>query len=265
MLRVELSTQLIRLRTLIALACLVAVPALAAASFASKAGHRNGTQGGLFGASPYSALNHAMASLEFTTPLLLPIVVALLAAAFASADRDWGVLRYLYVAPVTRGRLLAAKLAATALAAAIAVACVLAAGLLAGLALFGWHPFHVIGAANLSTSAALGRSAASGGYILCCMLAMAAIAFTLGLVLPRGAEAVAAAVGFVVVASILNGQSALHAIAVALPVHYWQDWPALFDPASRAHLGVGLLVQTAWMVACTGTCLLVLRRRDPAA
>ena len=30
------------------------------------------------------------------------------AAAIASADSDWGVLRYLYVAPVTRTRLLAA-------------------------------------------------------------------------------------------------------------------------------------------------------------
>ena len=265
MLRVELSIQLIRLRTLIALACLAAVPVLAAASFASKAGHRNGTQGGLFGASPYSALNHAMASLEFTGPLLLPIIVALLSAAIASADRDWGVLRYLYVAPVTRTRLLVAKLAATTITAAIAVACVLAAGLIAGLAVFGWHPFHLIGAANLTTGAALGRSATAGGYVLWCMLAMAAIAFTLGLLLPRGGEAVAAAIGFVVVASILNGQPALHAVAVILPVHYWQDWTGLFVPGTTTHLGIGVVVQAAWMAVCTGICLLVLRRRDPAA
>ena len=121
MLRYELSTQLWRPRTAIALAALAAVPVAAALSFASSAGHRNGTQGGLFGASPFSALNHAMASLEFIGPLLLPIVVALLAATIASADRDWGVLRYLYVAPVTRTRLLATKLAATALATIVAV------------------------------------------------------------------------------------------------------------------------------------------------
>jgi hypothetical protein len=48
-------------------------------------------------------------------------------------------------------------------------------------------------------------------------------------------------------------------------VHYWQDWSALFDPATGAHLGVGLLVQTVWVVACTGICVLVLRHRDPAA
>ncbi|HEV7710113.1 MAG TPA: ABC transporter permease subunit [Asanoa sp.] len=265
MLRVELSTQLMRLRTLIALALLAAVPVLAGLSFASSAGHRNGTQGGLFGASPYSALNHTMASLEFIGPLLLPIVVALLAAAIAAADRDWGVLRYLYVAPVTRTRLLAGKLAAVAIVTTVALGCVLAAGLGTGLAIFGWHPFHLIGAADLSAGDAIGRVLAASGYTLLCMLAMAAIAFTLGLLLPRGAEAVAAAVGFVVAASILNGQSALHAVAVVLPVHYWQNWVGLFEPGGATGIGTGILVQLSTVTLCGAVCLLVLRRRDPAA
>jgi ABC-type transport system involved in multi-copper enzyme maturation permease subunit len=264
-LRVELTTQLIRMRTLTALALLAAVPVMAGLSFASSAGHRNGTQGGLFGASPYSALNHTMASLEFIEPLLLPIVVALLAAAIASADRDWGILRYLYVAPVTRNRLLAAKLAAVAIATALALACVLAAGFVTGLSIFGWHPFHRIGSANLTTGDALARVLAASGYSLLCMLSMAAIAFTLGLLLPRGAEALAAAVAFVVAASILNGQPALHAVAVALPVHYWQNWVGLFEPDRATGLGTGALVQVATVLLCAATCLAVLRRRDPAA
>lgn len=89
MLRVELTTQLLRLRTLVALGCLAAVPVLAGLATAPSAGRRNGTQGGLFGAATYSALNHTMASLQFIAPLLLPIVVALLATTIASADRDW--------------------------------------------------------------------------------------------------------------------------------------------------------------------------------
>jgi len=264
MLRAELTTQLVRLRTLIALACLAAVPVLAAVSFASSAGHRNGTQGGLFGASPYSALNHTMASLAFIGPLLLPIIVALLATAIASADRDWGILRYLYIAPVTRTRLLTAKLAAIAIATTLALVCVLAAGLIAGLAVFGWHPFHIIGAANLNTSAAIARSLAASGYTLLCMLAMAAIAFTLGLLLPRGAEALAAAVAFVVAASILNGQPAMHPIAVVLPVHYWQDWLGLFESHGRG-LSTGAAIQIATIALCTAICAAVLQRRDPAA
>ena len=265
MLRCELTTQLLRLRTLIALLGLAAIPVAAGLSFASSAGRRNGSQDGLFGASPYSALNHDMASLEFVGPLLLPIVVALLATAIASADRDWGVLRYLYVAPVTRTRLLAAKLAAAAVATVAALGCVLAAGLAIGVIIFGWHPFHVIGAPDLGAGATAGRVLAATGYELLCLLAMAAIALALGLLLPRGAEALAAAVAFVVVASILNGQAAPHAVAVALPVHYWQNWVGLFDPAGASGLGLGAAVQLLWIAGCVAASWLILRRRDPAA
>jgi ABC-2 type transport system permease protein len=264
-LRFELTTQLLRLRTVIALVCLAAVPVAAGVSLASSAGHRNGTESGLFGASPYSAVNHMMASLEFIGPLLLPIVVALLAAAIASADRDWGILRYLYVAPVTRGRLLTAKLGATAVATVITVVCVLAAGFIAGSVIFGWHPFHVIGAANLATGDAVVRVLTAAGYTLLCMLAMAAIAFTLGLALPRGAEALAVAIAFVVIASILNGQGALHVIAVVLPVHYWQNWVGLFDSAGATGMGLGAVVQLATIALCVPACGVILRRRDPAA
>ncbi|GAA3299685.1 ABC transporter permease [Dactylosporangium vinaceum] len=270
MLRVELTTQLLRLRTVIALAGLAAVPVVAGLATASSAGQRLHGQDGLFGAAPYSALNHAMASLEFAGPLLLPIVVALLAAAIGSADRDWGILRYLYVAPVTRGRLLAGKLAAVVVATAAAVAVVLVAGVLAGLAVFGWHPFHVLGGPDLSATATLGRVLGACGYLTLCMLSIAAIAFALGLLLPRGAEAVAAAIAFVVVASILNGQAdqqrgLLHAVAVALPVHYWQAWPALLTHGPAADLGPGIAVQAVAVVGAAALAAFVLHRRDPAA
>lgn len=277
MLRVELTTQILRLRTLIALGCLAAVPIAAGLATASSAGTRYNNQDGLFGASTYSALNHAMASLQFTGPVLLPVVVAMLASAIASADRDWGVLRYLYVAPVTRRRLLAGKLCAVVIATAAAVACVVLAGVLVGLAVFGWHPFHVIGAPAFSTGAAIARVLAVSGYLTLCMLSIAAIAFTLGLLLPRGAEAVAAAIAFVVVASILNGQGSqrghgvLHTVAVALPVHYWQSWAGLLeragspDAAGAPGLGTGVAVQLATVAICAAVAALVLARRDPAA
>lgn len=264
-LRFELTTQLVRLRTLIALVGLAAIPVVAGLPLASSAGHRNGNQGGLFGASPYSAPNHMMASLEFIGPLLLPIVVSLLATAIASDDRDWGVLRYLYVAPITRTRLLTAKLGATTIATAITVVCVLAAGLVTGAILFGWHQFHIIGAANLATGNAITRILAAAGYTLLCMLAMAAIAFTLGLLLPRGAEALAAAIAFVVIASIISGPSALHTIAVALPVYYWQNWIGLFDPTGATSMGLGTVVQLATIALCMAASWAILYRRDPAA
>lgn len=265
MLRVELTTQLWRVRTLITLLCLAAIPITVAATTASHAGHRNGTQGGLFGASTYSALNHTMASLEFTGPLLLPLVVALIASAIGSADRDWGILRYLYVQPVTRTRLLTGKITAVLVATVAATGCVLLPGLLIGLAIFGWHPFQIIGAPALSTGQAITRALAASGYTTLCMLSIAAIALTLGLLLPRGAEALAVSVAFVIVASILNDQPHLHALSVILPVHYWQSWTGLFDPGAAPHLTTGIIDQLATIAVFTGLAMIVLRRRDPAA
>lgn len=265
MLRVELTSQLLRTRTLIAFACLAAVPFLAGLATASHAGHRNGSQGGLFGASPYSALNHTMASLQFIAPLLLPIMVALLASAIGSADRDWGILRYLYVAPVSRARLLAGKIGALVIACCAATACVLLAGLVTGLVLFGWHPFHIIGAPALSTGEAIARVLATSGYTLLCMLSIASITFALALLLPRGPEALSAAIAFVVAASILDSQPALHPVAVTLPVYYWQDWTQLFATAGASHLGTGVVCQIAAIALATCVAGVVLLRRDPAA
>lgn len=265
MLRVELATQLLRLRTLITLACLAAIPIAAGVATSSHAGERNGGQGGLFGASTYSALNHTMASLQFTATLLLPLAVALLAGAIGSADRDWGILRYLYVQPVNRARLLTGKIWAVLLATVAATTCVLLAGLLIGLALFGWHPFRIVGAPALGTGEAIGRCLVAGGYTTLCMLSIAAIALALGLLLPKGIEALAASVGFVIVASILNDQPALHALAVILPVHYWQNWTHLFDPGGVAHLVGGVVDQLATIAVFIGLAILGLLWRDPAA
>jgi hypothetical protein len=60
-------------------------------------------------------------------------------------------LRYPYVQPVNRSRLLAGKLGALLVVTATATGCVLVAGLLTGLALSGWHVFHIIGAPSLAT------------------------------------------------------------------------------------------------------------------
>ena len=265
MLRVELRTQFARVRTVLALVLLTAIPFVAGLSIASSAGHQNGTQGGLYGASPYSALNHAMASLAFTMPLLLPVVVSLLAAAIASGDRDWGVLRYLYVAPVTRTRLLVGKLEAVVVATTAALGVIVVGGIGVGLALFGWHPFHRIGASSLETGDAVGRALLASGYVLLCMLAMAAIAFTLGLWLPRGAEALAASIGLVVALSMLDAQRATHWLVVLFPVHYWQRWTALFEPGGTSGLGMGAAAQVVTVVLCTAISAVLLRRRDPAA
>lgn len=264
MLRSELVKQLLRARTLVALAALAAVPVIAALATASDAGHRNGTQTGLFGAASFSALNHAAASLEFTAPLLLALVVALLGSALGAADRSWGTLRYLYVQPVSRARLLAGKWLALAVCCALATTCVLLAAVLAGVAVFGWHPFHRLGEPTLSATAATARVLLAGGYVTACMLTIGTLALALGLLLPGPAEALGASVALIVVANILDGQPSLRLLTAVLPVHYWQRWTHLLD-GTHAGLPTGLAVQAAAVLVAIAVAWSVLALRDPAA
>lgn len=229
-----------------------------------QAGGRNGTQGGFYGAAPFSALNHAAASLQFTAPLLLALVVALLGSALGASDREWGTLRYLYVQPVSRARLLIGKSTALAVCCVLATACVLAGALLVGLVVFGWHPFHRLGASDVSAAAALGRLLEAGAYVAVCMMSIGTIALALGLLLPGAAEALGVSVAFVVVANILDGQASLRALNAVLPVHYWQRWTHLLDGAN-AGLSAGLAAQAAASAIALAVAWIVLSRRDPAA
>jgi ABC-2 type transport system permease protein len=190
--------------------------------------------------------------------------VALLGSALGAADRDWGTLRYLYVQPVSRLRLVAGKWAALAVCCALATACVLVAAVVVGLAVFGWHPFHRLGSASLSSATAAARLLEAGGYVTACMLSIGTIALALGLLLPGPAEALGASVAFVVIANILDGQASLHAVAAALPVHYWERWTHLLE-GGGAGLATGLAVQAAATAIALGAAWLVLACRDPAA
>jgi ABC-2 type transport system permease protein len=262
MTRVELVKQLLRPRSLFALAALVAVPILFAVTTTARAGHRNGTQIGLNGALSFSALNLAAAGLQFIAPLLLALVVALLGSALGAADRGWGTLRYLYVQPVSRARLLVGKWSALVVCCALATALALLAATLVGLAIFGWHPFHRLGASNLSPPTALGRLLEAAGYVLACMLSIGTIALTLGLLLPGPAEALGVSVGVVVIANILDGRGSFD---VTLPVHYWHSWTGLFDVTGAKNLGVGLAIQAATVAVALAIAWIVLTYRDPAA
>jgi hypothetical protein len=77
---------------------------------------------------------------------------------------------------------------------------ILIAGVGAGVAIFGWHAFHRIGAAPLSTASAAVRLLAGAGYVTVCVLSVGTIALGLGTLLPGPSEALGASVAFVVVA-----------------------------------------------------------------
>lgn len=257
MLYVELATQLRRLRSLILLAALVAFPVLAGVTEASKAGGRGG-------AATYSALNFAEGGLDVMVPLLFGLVVSVFGAILGGADREWGTLRYRYVEPVSRGRLMTGKWWALVTCSALAVAIFLTAALLTGIMIFGWHPYHVTGSSGLSAASATWAILRAAGYVTVCMLSIGSIALALGLLLPRSVEALGIAVAFLIGSAALDNVSAVHDIVVILPVHYWLRWTQLFG-GDASQLVPGLAAQAAAIAVALSAGYVLLMRRDPAA
>lgn len=256
MLRIELTTQLRRVRSLMVFGALAGIVVLAGATQASKAGGRGGP-------ATFSALNFAESGLNFMDPVLFGLVAALFGSIIGGSDRDWGTLRYLYVRPVSRARLVAGKWWALAVCCVLTVAVFLGVELLTGIVIFGWHPFHQDGG-SLSVSAATGGVLEAGGYVTVCLLSIGSIALALGLLLPKPVEALGATLGFLVGSAILDHIRSVHAIIVVLPVHYWLRWTSLFHDGGGG-LALGLAMQAATVAVVMAAAYVLLAHRDPAA
>ena len=259
MLRIELTTQLRRVRSLMLFGALAGIVVLAGVTEAAKAGGRGGP-------ATFSALNFTESGLNFMDPVLFGLVVALLGSIIGGSDREWGTLRYLYVRPVSRARLVAGKWWALVVCCALTVAVFLGVALLTGLAVFGWHPFHGSGSGSggLSATAAAGGMLEAGGYVIVCLLSVGSIALALGLLLPRPVEALGITLAFLVGSAVLDNVTSLHAIVAVLPVHYWLRWTNLFQGGGGG-LALGLAVQCLTVAVVMAAAYAILARRDPAA
>jgi ABC-2 type transport system permease protein len=257
MLRIELATQLRRVRSLLLFATLAGIVVIAGATEASKSGGRGGP-------ATFSALNFTESGLNFMDPVLFGLVVALLGSIIGGSDREWGTLRYLYVRPVSRARLVAGKWWALVVCCALTVAVFLGAALLTGLAVFGWHPYHRSGSGSISAAAAAGGVLEAGGYVFACLLSIGSIALALGLLLPRAVEALGITLAFLVGSAVLDNVQPLHAVVAVLPVHYWLRWTSLFHDGGGG-LALGLAVQFLTVAVVMTAAYAMLARRDPAA
>jgi ABC-2 type transport system permease protein len=196
--------------------------------------------------------------------VLFGLVVAVFGSILGGADRDWGTLRYLYVLPVSRRKLMAGKWWALVVCSALAVATFLAVTLVTGAAIFGWHPFHRGGTPDLAAGAATWAVLGAAGYLAICLLSIGSIALALGLVLPRSVEALGISVAFLVGSVMLDNVAPLHDIVVLLPVHYWLRWTQLFHGGGGG-LILGLVAQAATVGVALTAAYALLSRRDPAA
>src|SRR3954463_10293159 len=178
MIVVELIKMICRPRTWLILGMLVALPTLVAILLAiTDLGPRPGTGPPFLSAVLNDGTLFPLAALGVVLPLLLPIAVAVLGGDSIAGESQTGTLRYLLVRPVGRTHLLLAKLVTVVAFVLIAVLVVAAVSSVEGRLLLGQSPTPgtvSLSGSTLTQQQIAGRTALALGYVVVCMLGVAA-------------------------------------------------------------------------------------------
>lgn len=230
LIKTELTKQVLRPRTWVALGFVMIVPIIIAIALKVNPPDLSGGDGPrYFYLATQSGLFLPVAALRLMSGFFLVVVICMFAGDGVASEAGWGNLRYLLMRPVTRGRLLTAKLVVAAVFAIVATALVALSGLVAGVLAFGWHPISI---------PFLGLSQSPGDILVHLGLAtllitwglagIIAFAFMLSTMTDSGAGAIFGAVGLYIVTLILNEITSLGSIRYGLPVRYYDAWSDLF-------------------------------------
>jgi len=256
MIAVELIKMLIRPRTWMIIGMLVALPTLVAVLLAvTELGPRPGTGPPFLSAVLSDGTLFPLAALGVVLPLFLPIAVAVLGGDAIAGESQTGTLRYLLVRPVGRTSLLLAKLVTVVAFVLLAVLVVAGVSYLEGRLLLGTAP--ATGTVSLSgstlTQQDLGwRTTLALGYVVICMLGVAAVALFLSTVTTSSIAAALGTVGVLIASTVLLGLDAAAALHPYLPTRYWLAFVDLFrDPIMWRDVQRGLVVQLSYLVVFT--------------
>lgn len=262
MIAVELRRLVLRPRVWLSILLLCAVPALVAILLAiSNLAPPPGQGGAFLSAVLDNGSLYPAAALAMVLPVFLPLAVAVYAGDAIAGESATGTLRYLLVRPVTRFRLLSAKLAALTVYIVLAMTVVVLFSLAVGIALFGTGAEAVGGpgsvtslsGASLDPSELAVRMMAAVGYIVVSMLGFGTIALFLSTLSDSALGAALASLAVLIASSIMQTLDAADPLKPYLPTNYWLSWIDFFrDPILWHSIDRGLLLQAGYIVVFFG-------------
>ncbi|QXE35268.1 ABC transporter permease [Streptomyces sp. GMY02] len=255
--RSELTTTFRRWRTLALLGVLAAVPVLIGIAVkietSDGGGAGGGPGGGPGGGGPAfltqitnNGLFLVFAALAATLPVFLPMAVGVIAGDAVAGEAHGGTLRYLLVAPSGRIRLLLAKYASTMAFCLVATLVVAASALAVGALLFPLGEVTTISGTRISFGDGLIRALLIAVIVAASLTGLAALGLFISTLTNSGIAAMAATVGLLITAQILDTIPQLHAIQPYLFPHYWLSFadllrePVYWDGIAR-NLGLQAL------------------------
>jgi len=262
LIRTEFTKAFTRTRTLIIGLLLIGLPILIVVAINSRSDRPRRDDGdgpGLFRLATQSGLLVPAAVLSVTSAFLLIVIAGTIAGDSVASDANWGNLRYLLMRPVSRTRLLIAKMFVAGSLIWMATLVITLAGLVAGVLMFGYHDVTVPGLAglfggfHLSTGALLVRLVVATGYVAFGFTALLAVGTLFSAMTETAASAIGATVGVYIVSEILDSIDQLGVVRYGFPTHYFGAWETMFtDNTYSPDMTTGVIVQVAYLVVFGG-------------
>lgn len=223
-LRVELTRQLRRRRTVLTLGFLALLPFLLWLAF--EVGQAESERGGttLADLATASGPNFAVFTMFSTVSFLLVVVVALFFGDTVASEASWSTLRYLLAAPVPRGRLLRQKAVVAALLSAFALVLLPAVAMAVGVAAYGAGDLVFRTGQSLEFLPAASRLALAPAYLVLHLAWVAGLALLLSVTTDAPLGAVGGAVMVSILSQILETIDALGDLRNYLPTQFSSAW-----------------------------------------
>lgn len=252
MIAVELSKLMRSRRTWVTVAVIDALPTLVAVLLATTdVGPRPGTGPAFLSAVLTNGTLYPLAAIAMVLPLFLPAAVAVTAGDAIAGEAQQGTLRYVLIRPVSRTRLLLAKLVAVMGFVLLALLVVAATAYVLGTLLLGHGDAAqttTFSGTSLSGTQLLGRTGLAFVYALLSMLGVASVALFLSTVVRSPLAATMGTLALLIGSSLLLTLDAAHALQPYLVTRYWLSFVDLFrDPILWRDVIRGLLVQLGYL------------------
>lgn len=254
LLRSELRFMIRRPRTLVAFGLLVVGPILAGIAMAVATSAPIGGPGdqaiqGVAALVSNNGLILPVFVLMLCMVMLLPMLGAMWSADALAGETQTGALRGLLVTPVSRVRLLAVKAFGVAVVTFLAVLTIAVVSILAGVTILGGHSLITMSGNTLPLGESLTRIGLMVVLVTIQVWAVAAIALAVSAATEHPLVVMAAALGGIIVFTILNNIPALDWLH---PVLLTNGWDALADvirdPIPTAGITDGLLRAACYIV-----------------
>jgi ABC-2 type transport system permease protein len=251
LLRSELGMIFKRRRNLVLLAVLALIPVLigTAIKLSSSPGAGEGPQ--FIDRIAGNGLFLSLTAMVVVLPLFLPMTVSVVAGDSIAGEANLGTLRYLLVAPVRRGRLLAVKYTAVLAFCLVAVLVVAAAGVITGAALFPIGRVTLLSGTTIALSEAMLRTLLVALYVGVSMAGLAAIGLLASTLTEVPVGAMAATLTLSIISQVLDSIPQVSVIHPYLFTHRWLAFGDLLrDPVAGGELWLGIATQAAWAAVC---------------